>query len=117
VKAVRPKTSVASSGRTVRSWPIIPPTRPLTPTRSANWPAFSRRPRVGSDTVVIARVWAGDLPAEVGESAQDDGRRDRAPDDFGGSDGPRDRPERGACGRDLDVSDGIRPDPSTASGA
>ena len=27
-----PKISVAMSGRTVRSWPTIPPTRPLTPT-------------------------------------------------------------------------------------
>jgi hypothetical protein len=40
VNAVSPKLSVARSGRTVRSWPIIPPTRPLTPASSANWPAF-----------------------------------------------------------------------------
>ena len=43
----------ASSGRTVRSWPIIPPTSALTATSSANWARFSRspsrsgRPRVG----------------------------------------------------------------------
>ena len=34
--AVRPNSSSASSGRTVRSWPIIPPTRALTPTSSRN---------------------------------------------------------------------------------
>ena len=35
----------ASSGRTVRSWPIIPPTRALTPTSSENWARFARSPR------------------------------------------------------------------------
>jgi hypothetical protein len=58
VKAVSPKTSRAINGRTVRSCPIIPPTKPLTPTSSTNWPAFSRRPSLGIGTVVIARVWA-----------------------------------------------------------
>jgi hypothetical protein len=45
VNAVIPKVLPASSGRTVRSWPIMPPTSALTPTRSANWPRFSRSPR------------------------------------------------------------------------
>ena len=31
-----PELASASSGRTVRSWPIMPPTRALTPTSSAN---------------------------------------------------------------------------------
>ena len=47
-KPVRPKTSVARSGTTVRSWPTIPPTRALTTTSSANWPTFARNPRTGS---------------------------------------------------------------------
>jgi len=59
----------------------------------------------------------GRLPAEAGDGAQDDGCRDRPADDFGDSDGPRDRPEGGACWGDFDVSNGIRPDASAASGA
>jgi hypothetical protein len=35
-KAVSPNSSSASSGRTVRSWPIIPPTSAFTPTSSRN---------------------------------------------------------------------------------
>ncbi len=36
VNAVSPNSSLASSGSTVRSWPIIPPTSALTPTRREN---------------------------------------------------------------------------------
>jgi hypothetical protein len=36
VNAVSPKTFLASNGRTVRSWPIIPPTSALIATSSAN---------------------------------------------------------------------------------
>ena len=46
--AVSPNSCSASSGRTVRSWPIIPPTSALTPTSRRNWPRFSRSPsRIG----------------------------------------------------------------------
>src|SRR5438445_6918572 len=44
VTAVRWKTYVASSGRTVRSCPSMPPTRALTPTRRLNWARFARSP-------------------------------------------------------------------------
>ena len=44
VNAVSPNSCSASSGRTVRSWPIIPPTSALTPTSSRNWARFSRSP-------------------------------------------------------------------------
>ena len=44
VNLVSPNSSSASSGRTVRSWPIMPPTRALTPTSSENWARFSRSP-------------------------------------------------------------------------
>ena len=54
VYAVSPKTRSASRGSTVRSWPIIPPTSALTPTSSANWPRFWRRPsRIGADVAVV----------------------------------------------------------------
>ena len=52
-----------SSGTIVRSCPTIPPTSALTPTSSANWPAFSRRPNVTSD--VRARRHAARLPEAV----------------------------------------------------
>ena len=45
VSAVNPNTFVARSGRTVRSWPIIPPTSALMPTRSVNCARFARSPR------------------------------------------------------------------------
>src|SRR5262249_32171919 len=52
-----PKTFDASSGTTVRSWPTMPPTRALTATRRANWPAFSRRPRrIGRRSAPVDRV-------------------------------------------------------------
>ena len=44
VNAVSPKVRSASSGRTVRSWPIIPPTSALTATSRQNWARFSRKP-------------------------------------------------------------------------
>ena len=57
--AASPKTCSASSGRTVRSWPIMPPTSALTPTSSRNWARFSRSPsRIGRR-----------LPAVVGASS------------------------------------------------
>ncbi len=52
VNAVSPNASLASSGKTVRSWPIMPPTSALTPTSSANWARFSLRPsRSGASAV------------------------------------------------------------------
>jgi hypothetical protein len=45
VNAVSPNTSFARSGRTVRSWPSIPPTRALIATSSTNWGRFARNPR------------------------------------------------------------------------
>src|SRR2546428_319260 len=44
VTAVRWNTCVASSGRTVRSCPSMPPTSALTPTRRLNWARFARSP-------------------------------------------------------------------------
>jgi len=44
VNAVNPNSSVASNGNTVRSWPIMPPTRAFTPTRSENWARFCFSP-------------------------------------------------------------------------
>ena len=41
---VRPNSSLASSGRTVRSWPNIPPTKALTTTNNVNWARLARRP-------------------------------------------------------------------------
>ena len=41
---VRPNSSFASSGRTVRSWPNIPPTKALTTTNRVNWARLARRP-------------------------------------------------------------------------
>ena len=61
VNAVSPNTSSARRGRTVRSWPIIPPTRALTATRRENWARFSRSPsRIGASVtrVVIDRCRA-----------------------------------------------------------
>ena len=59
VNAVRWNVRTARSGRTVRSWPIIPPTRALTPTSSENCARFSRRPRrtgcVRSRAAVVIR--------------------------------------------------------------
>ena len=42
--AASPKASSASSGRTVRSWPSIPPTRAFTATSRTNCPRFSLSP-------------------------------------------------------------------------
>lgn len=53
VRAVRPNTSSARSGRIVRSWPIIPPTSALTATRSENCARFSRRPSRTNDELVV----------------------------------------------------------------
>ena len=53
VKAVSPNSASASSGRTVRSWPIMPPTRALTPTSSANWPRFSLSPSLNGVSAVL----------------------------------------------------------------
>ena len=62
-KAVSPNSCSASSGRTVRSWPIIPPTRALTPTRRRNWLRFSLSPRriggeAGWTEVVVIEPWS-----------------------------------------------------------
>ena len=65
VNAVSPNSSVASSGRTVRSWPIIPPTSALTPTSSENWARFSRSPRA----VISSRP---SLPAILPRAVLDD---------------------------------------------
>jgi len=58
VKAVSPEDL---SGEQRQDRPLLTdhpaPTRPLTPTSSANWAAFSPRPSLGSRTVIIARVW------------------------------------------------------------
>ena len=55
VKAVSPNSSSASSGRTVRSWPIMPPTSALTPTSSENWARFCAQPQ--TDRVGVTFVW------------------------------------------------------------
>ena len=70
VNAVRWNVRVASSGSTVRSWPIIPPTSALTPTRSENCARFSRSPSrmgfafsLGADGHSRARPVAADHSA------------------------------------------------------
>jgi hypothetical protein len=64
VRSPIPNSSVASRGSTVRSWPIIPPTRAFTATSSTNWGRFSRNPNrtgrpsdrsVAGSTVVVIR--------------------------------------------------------------
>ena len=60
VNAVMPKTWSARRGRTVRSWPIIPPTSALMPTRRQNWPRFSRNPsRTIRESLVVVTVRSG----------------------------------------------------------
>src|SRR5947208_585530 len=56
VNAVKWNSRSASNGRTVRSWPIIPPTRALTLTSRQNWARFCRSPSRGADAadVVVA---------------------------------------------------------------
>ena len=44
VKPVKPNSSSASKGSTVRSWPSIPPTIALTTTSSVNWAQLGRSP-------------------------------------------------------------------------
>src|SRR5262249_7148854 len=44
-RADSPSSSTAIAGRMLRSMPIMAPTQPLTRTRRANWPRFSRMPR------------------------------------------------------------------------
>ena len=41
---VNPKSSLPTSGSTLRSKPTIPPTSAFRPTRRPNWRAFARRP-------------------------------------------------------------------------
>src|SRR4029453_5149218 len=43
--AASPNTSVASSDNRLRSWPTMPPTRALTPTRRQNWARLAPNPR------------------------------------------------------------------------
>lgn len=50
VTASSPKARSARRGKTVRSWPTIPPTRALTATRRANWPMFARSPSRGGSS-------------------------------------------------------------------
>jgi hypothetical protein len=55
VNAASPKTFLASNGRTVRSWPIMPPTSALTATSNTNCGRFSRSPnRMGG----LGGVWS-----------------------------------------------------------
>ena len=52
VNAVSPNSCLARSGRTVRSWPIIPPTSAFTPTSSENWAMLACSPRRNGVSVV-----------------------------------------------------------------
>ena len=74
VNAVRPNTRSASSGSTVRSWPIIPPTSALTPTSSENCARFSRRPsRIGlrvSRHSIVSSGAAGRVRPVVGTARE-----------------------------------------------
>ena len=56
VNAVSPKVRVAISGSTVRSWPTMPPTSALTPTRRLNWARFWRSPNRGAVGAVTGSV-------------------------------------------------------------
>jgi len=59
VNALSAKTWSASSGSTVRSWPIMPPTSALTETSKVNCARFSRRPsRIGRVAVSLTRTRA-----------------------------------------------------------
>ena len=61
-----PKTSFASSGTTVRSWPSIPPTRALTPTSTANWARLARRPSwIGAELPDVTGVMVKDTPGGI----------------------------------------------------
>src|SRR5579872_6704776 len=72
VTAASPKPRWASSGRTVRSCPIMPPTSALTPTRSENWARLARRPS-------LKEPGAGDIhPMIVKQALECSGDRERS---------------------------------------
>ena len=55
----RGRSGCASSGSTVRSCPIMPPTRAFTPTSSENWARLARSPRrTGSLAKLTSREYS-----------------------------------------------------------
>src|SRR3972149_6384942 len=68
VAAVTPNSSTAMSGSSVRSWPTVAPTRPLTATSSANWGRLARRPSRITGTPLSSGGWSGE---ERGGGRQD----------------------------------------------
>ena len=65
-----------ASGRTVRSWPIIPPTRALIATSSANCGRFARSPsRMGLPGAARCRSWPADERAPADRSPVSRDRR------------------------------------------
>src|SRR3989441_5412853 len=66
VKVLSPKTSLAMSGSSVRSWPTMPPTRAFTPTSRANCGRLARSPSrgaLGLGGSVLGLALLGDLRA------------------------------------------------------
>ena len=125
--AVRPNSSSARSGRTVRSWPIIPPTRAFTPTSSRNWARFSRSPsRMGFDASVVSVRPVMIRPPATGWSRSTRCRvRRRVPRRRGGRGSPtgwrrsscvhRDRTSRSAIARPPALVDTHAPTPHSKS--
>src|SRR5262245_58157752 len=56
VKAPTAKTWPAKSGKTVRSWPTMPPTRALTATRRENWARLARSPSLTGRAIVAELI-------------------------------------------------------------
>src|SRR5438105_3403904 len=103
VTAVRWNTGVASSGRTVRSCPSMPPTSALTPTRRLNWAEGNcrdgqprRPPSVDAALQLANEVFVSDLQALLDQISRVLARR---PNDYQWPASRHDPPQPGGkCG-------------------